>query len=311
MKRRAGALAALALAPAVLSVLCGTPAVAAVLTVAPGQSLSQALAHAADGDELHLLAGVHHAQVGVVLQRRLTLRGVGGRVVLQADGAHAEGKAILVVRDGDVLVEDLEFRGARVPDRNGAGIRFEKGRLLVRRCSFIDNENGILTANFGDAELAVEDSRFSDAPDSSRLPHLIYVGAIARFALTGSHLSHGRHAHLVKSRARENLVRNNQLLDGAGGSAAYELEFPNGGVAEVVGNTIEQSAGTTNPVMLAFGAEGERDDRVHRLHVEGNTFINRSRLPAIFVRVHESRLKSPVSKSMLNNKFEGLGLPEL
>lgn len=307
MSPRAGALSALAL----LAALLAGPAGAAVLTVSPGQSLSDALARAADGDEVHLLAGVHRAQVGVILQRRLTLRGVGGQAVLQADGAHAEGKAILVVRDGDVRIEDLEFRGARVPDQNGAGIRFEKGRLLVRRCSFVDNENGILTANFADAELTVEDSRFSDAPSSSRLPHLLYVGAIARFSLSNSHLSQGRHAHLVKSRARENLIRHNQLVDGVGGSAAYELEFPNGGVAEVVGNTIEQSADTTNSVLLAFGAEGERDARVHRLHVEGNTFINRARLPAVFVRVHESRLKSPVSKSILNNTFEGPGLSEL
>ena len=82
-------------------------------------------------------------------------------------------------------------------------------------------------------------------------------------------------------------------------------------MADVVGNTIEQSADTTNPVLLAFGAEGERDARVHRLHVEGNTFINRARLPAVFVRVHEGRLKTPVSKTILNNTYEGLGLSEL
>ena len=307
MNLNAGAVQALALSLA----LALSPACAAVWTVAPGQSLPEALARAAEGDEIQLLAGVHRAQVGVVEQRRLTLRGVGGRVVLQAEGAHAEGKAILVVRDGDVRIEDLEFRGARVPDQNGAGIRFEKGRLLVRCCSFVDNENGILTSNAADAELSVEDSRFSDAPDTSRLPHLLYVGAIARFTLSGSHLSQGRHAHLVKSRARENTVRNNQLVDGPGGSAAYELEFPNGGVADVVGNTIEQSADTSNLVMLSFGAEGERDGRAHRLHVEGNTFINRSKLPAVFVRVHEARLKSPVAKQLINNTFQGLGLSEL
>lgn len=304
MKAGAGACFALA------CLLAWLPASAAVFTVAPGQSLREALARAGEGDEIQLLAGVHHAQAGVILQRRLTLRGVGGPVVLQADGAHAEGKAILVVRDGDVRIEDLEFRGARVPDGNGAGIRFEKGRLLVRRCRFVDNENGILTANFADAELTVEDSRFSDAPDSSRLPHLLYVGTIARFTLSGSHFSHGRHAHLVKSRARESLIRNNQLVDGEGGSAAYELEFPNGGVAEVVGNTIEQSADTTNLVMLSFGAEGERDARTHRLLVENNRFINRAPLPAVFVRVHESRLKSPVAKTLLNNSFVGPGLSE-
>lgn len=293
-----------------LLVLAAPAAQAAVHVVAPGQSLAHVLAKAADGDEIHLLAGEHRGQVGVIHQRRLTLRGVGGRTVLNAAGAHAEGKAILVVRDGDVIIEDLEFRGARVPDQNGAGIRFERGRLLVRRCAFVDNENGILTANFPNAELTVEGSRFADAPSTSRLPHLLYVGAIARFSLTDSHLSQGRQAHLVKSRARENQIRNNQLVDGTGGSAAYELEFPNGGVAHVVGNTLEQSVDTSNLSMLSFGAEGDADGRAHLLHVENNTFINRARLPAIFVRVHEAKLKSAVSKVMLNNRYVGLGAAE-
>lgn len=283
---------------------------AAVLVVAPGDSLGEALARAVDGDEVQLQAGVHRAQAGVILQKRLTVRGVGGRAVLQADGAHAEGKALLVVRDGDVRVEDLEFRGARVPDGNGAGIRFECGRLLVWRCHFIDNQNGILTANFGDAELTVQDSVFSQAPASAKLPHLLYVGAIARFTLTGSQLSQGRQAHLLKSRARHSIVRDNQLVDGEGGSASYELEFPNGGVAEVVGNTIEQSAGTSNLTMLSYGAEGERDERTHRLHVENNNFINRARAPAIFIRVHESRLKRPVHKTLVHNQFQGPGVQD-
>lgn len=297
----------------ICALLATAPATADTLIVGPkaGElSLADAVKRAQDGDTIAILEGEYDAQVAVIEHKKLTLKGVGKRPVLRAGGRVAEGKAILVIRGEDITVENLEFRGARAPDGNGAGIRFEKGRLLVRRCRFVDNENGILTANFADAELTVEDSRFSDAPDSSRLPHLLYVGTIARFTLSGSHFSHGRHAHLVKSRARESLIRNNQLVDGEGGSAAYELEFPNGGVAEVVGNTIEQSADTTNLVMLSFGAEGERDARTHRLLVENNRFINRAPLPAVFVRVHESRLKSPVTKTLLNNSFVGPGLSE-
>jgi hypothetical protein len=48
--------------------------------------------------------------------------------VLHADGLHAEGKALVVVRGGRrPRVENIEFRGARVPHGNGAGIRFERG----------------------------------------------------------------------------------------------------------------------------------------------------------------------------------------
>lgn len=287
--------------------LCVVTAQAAVHTVAPGQSLSAALKQAADGDEIQLLAGEHHAQVGVIHQKRITLRGVGGRPVLHAAGASAEGKAILVVRDGDVHIDNIEFRGARVPDHNGAGIRFERGRLRVTRCAFIDNQNGILTANFGDAELTVQDSEFAQAPAGTTLPHLLYVGGIARVTLTGNRFSGGNQGHLVKSRAREHHVRYNQLVDGVGGRAAYELEFPNGGLAFVVGNVIGQSAESSNPALLSFGAEGS-DGRPHGLFLGNNSFINPGLRPGYFVRVHEAALRQAVPRVLQNNLFVGLGV---
>ena len=218
----------------------------------------QAIGQAADGDVIELLPGEHRAQVAVLVQRRLTLRGAAGgsRPVLLAAGLSAEGKAILVVRGGSVQVENIEFRGARVADHNGAGIRFESGRLWVRNCAFFDNQNGILAGNVHDAELTVENSAFGQAPVSTRLPHLIYVGHIARFVLQGSHLSGGQRGHLVKSRARINEVRYNHLVDGADGRAAYELEFPNGGNATVVGNVIAQSEHSSNPCHRFFWRRG-------------------------------------------------------
>ena len=307
MNPRRRAVGAAVLAAALLPPVARAATVAHV--VAPGQSLGEALRLAADGDEIQILAGDHRGQVGVIEHKRLTLRGVGGRPVLHAAGAHAQGKAILVVRDGDVLIENIEFRGARVPDGNGAGIRFERGRLLVKRCAFIDNQNGILTANFADAELTVQDSEFGQAPAGTSLPHLLYVGRIARLVLTGSRFSGGDEGHLVKSRARENHVRYNQLVDGAAGRASYELEFPNGGQAYVVGNVIGQSPDTRNPTLLAFGAEGS-DERVHALHVVNNTFINQAPRPAIFVRVFEPQLARPVEQRLANNLFLGLGVAD-
>jgi hypothetical protein len=82
--------------------------------VAPGESLADALRQAGDGDTVELLGGVHRAQAGVIEHARLSLQGRDG-AVLQADGAHAEGKALLVVRGGAVRIEGLTLRGARVP----------------------------------------------------------------------------------------------------------------------------------------------------------------------------------------------------
>ncbi len=295
---------------AVVGLCWSVNAAAATLLVQPGDSLVQVLSRAADGDTVHIAPGDHRGQVAVIEHKRLTLRGLpsaaGARPVLHAQGRHAEGKAILVVRNGDVLIENIEFRGARVPDGNGAGIRFERGRLVVSRCAFFDNQNGLLTGNQTDAELRIEDSEFGAAPAGSQLPHLLYVGRIARFSLSGSRLSGGRSAHLVKSRARENHIHGNQLVDGEGGSAAYELEFPNGGLAWVVGNVIAQSADTSNSAIVSFGAEGAVDDREQGLFVAHNTLVNHALRPAVFVRMHN--LERPVEHRFVNNLMVGLGL---
>ena len=275
LRRRAAALGWLLVA--------SWPAAAATLSVKP-QGLVHALRHAAEGDVIELAAGDYRGEVGVIEHKRLILRGVGGRPVLHAAGRHAEGKAILVVRDGEVQIENIEFRGSRVRDGNGAGIRFERGRLTVLNCAFFDNQNGILTSNAMDAELVVRDSEFGQAPQGMRLPHLLYVGSIARFTLSGSRFSGGAQGHLVKSRARISDVRNNRLVDGPGGQSAYELEFPNGGAVTVVGNVIGQGAGTSNPALIAYGAEGYGAGP-HSLLVSENTLINEAGRGAVFVRV--------------------------
>ena len=92
-----------------------------------------------------------------------------------ADGISAEGKAIWVIRNGDFLIDNIEFRGARVAEGNGAGIRFEGGKLQIRNCVFLDNQNGILTSNNGSAELIIEASLFADAPNQGQLLHLSLI----------------------------------------------------------------------------------------------------------------------------------------
>jgi hypothetical protein len=290
--------------PALGLAIIAQAAHAATWRLQPNDDLRAALHRAADGDVLELAAGTYAGQVAVIEHKRLTLRGVGGRPLLRADGRHAEGKAILVVRDGDITIENLEFRGARVPDGNGAGIRFEKGHLKVLRCAFFDNEKGILTANFADAELHVEDSEFGQAPGHVRLPHLLYVGRIAHFTLRGSSLSGGHQGHLVKSRALRSDIFYNRLVDGPGGSAAYELEFPNGGLAFVVGNLIGQSRDTSNSVLVSFGAEGS-DQREQGLFMAHNTLLNEGPRPAVFVRLAD--MPRATARRFVNNLLVGAG----
>ena len=252
---RLSILALLTVAFALCAIVAPVVATAATLVVgkdAPIRTVAEAAERARDGDTVEILSGEYAGDVTVWLQKRLTIRGIGRTPVLRADSRSAEGKAIWVFRDGDFVVENIAFEGARVAGLNGAGIRFERGKLTVRRCRFTDNENGLLTANFADNELTIEDSEFSRAPhDRGSLKHLLYVGRIGRFTLTGSRFHQGFEGHLVKSRAREKHISYNLLYDGPDGRAAYELEFPDGGIAYVVGNVIGQSSATTNTAVVA------------------------------------------------------------
>jgi len=84
------------------------------------------------------------------------------------------------------------------------------------------------------------------------LPHLLYAGRIARLSVEGSRFHDGYFGHFLKSRARASDIRYNWLVDGEGGSASYEADFPNGGNVTLVGNVLGQSKTTENLTMLAY-----------------------------------------------------------
>jgi len=177
----------------------------------------------------------------------------------------------------------------------------------VRDSHFVDNQTGILTANFEDAELIIRDSLFAQAPRQTQpLPHLLYVGRIARFEISGSRLHQGYHGHLVKSRARYNDIRYNLLLDGPGGEASYEIDLPNGGLAFLIGNIIGQSAGTQNPVVIAYGAEGKAwpDSALYLSH---NTLLSDRLTGTWFLRTFSDRLPGNVEVLGINNITAGVG----
>jgi hypothetical protein len=136
------------------------------------------------------------------------------------------------------------------------------------------------------------------------MSHLLYVGTIGRFVLRGSRFYNGYLGHLVKSRARESHVLYNMLVDGKEGKSSYELEFPNGGVAYVIGNAIGQSAGTDNPSIVSYGAEGQRwpDNALYLSH---NTLVN-DHFGGHFLNVWSDRFAG-LEVWQLNNLLVGKG----
>jgi len=253
-------------------------------------NIASAARLARNGDTVEVDAGDYLDDVASWPQDDLTIRAVGGRARMISVDARAENKALWVIKGNRVVIENIEFTGVRVADRNGAGIRHEGGKLTVRNCLFERNEMGLLTWNSEVAELVVEASEFRDNGVSwthqrgDPIGHQIYVGTIARFTLRESYVHAGAFGHLVKTRARENFIVNNRIADEASGKASYELEFPNGGVAYVLGNIIQQSAHTENFQLISYGAEGYRWPQSD-LFLVNNTLVDDVPRGGAFLRV--------------------------
>jgi hypothetical protein len=72
-------------------------------------------------------------------------------------------------------------------------------------------------------------------------------------------------------------------MNEASGTASREIDLPNGGVAIIIGNLIQQGKNTENPEMLGYGREGLSNNPPHQLYVINNTFVNQRGSNGLFV----------------------------
>jgi hypothetical protein len=279
--------------------------VRSVVRVGPQRELkrpSAAARVARDGDTIEIDAGIYDGDVAVWTQNRLTIRSVGGAAHLRASGQSAEGKAIWVVKGRDTTIEGIEFSDAKVADRNGAGIRVEGAGLTVRRCSFHDNENGILTGSNPDSDIVVENSVFARNGFGDGQSHNIYIGQVRTFRLRFNYVHHAVVGHDVKSRARSNFIAYNRIMDETDGRSSYSIDLPDGGVAFVIGNLINQGPAAENSTVVSYGAEGLRHP-LNELYFVNNTVVNDRAAGGRFVFVKDG---TPVAR-IENNVFSGPG----
>lgn len=290
----------------VSALLFSFPAFAVTRSVGPGQPYAtpcQALTAAQNGDVVEIAAGLYTGDVCAITANNLTIRGVGGRARLDAAGLYAWGKGIWVVAGDNTIIENIEFFGARVPDRNGAGIRLDTGNLTVRNCFFHDNENGILGGAYG--FVLIEHSEFANNGYGDGYSHNIYLNAgVAQFTLRYSYSHHARNGHLVKSRAAVNYILYNRLTQESG-TGSYELDLPNAGHSYVIGNVLQQGETTQNRGMLSYGMEALSATTPNQLYAVNNTFVSTRSAGATFVQVGAS---VPLPAVVRNNVFSGSGI---
>ena len=274
-----------------------------LLEVGPGRlyrNVRDAAAAAVSGDTVLIDAGDYLGDVAVWPQDRLAICGRGGKVRLIANGRHAGGKGIWVIQGAEVVVDGIEFHGAAVPDANGAGIRAEGRGLTLRRCGFYDNENGVLGPNAG--HLTVWRSVFGRNGHGDGYSHNLYVGTAERLSVAESYFHEARIGHHLKSRARVNLIETSYFMDGRDGTASYQVDLPNGGVAVLRGNLMHKGPRADNRAMLSFGKEGMAAGARHALTLVHNTLV--STYPG---GTYLQFGKGEVAVSVSRNLFGGIG----
>lgn len=247
----------------------------ATLIVGPEEAYSSpslAAGSANDGDVVLIQPGNYQGDVAVWTQDNLTIRALGGGAHIQWLSRSAEGKALWVIKGNDVEIDNVEFSGARVLDRNGAGIRHEGRNLTIRNCRFHDNENGILSGRTG-GSLVIESSVFYRNGYGDGRSHSLYVGHADHLIVRGSLFYHANVGHHIKTRARRNEILYNKILDKETGNSSYLIDFPEGGDAVLIGNVLQQGRRAENRSLVSFAAEN-KDHVGGRLAVINNTFVN-------------------------------------
>jgi hypothetical protein len=255
-----------------------------------------------NGDTVEVDAGTYTSDKCYWSKNNLTLKGVGGFAHLNANNTAYGRKAIWVIGGNNCTVENIEFSNCHDVagvDQNWAGIRLEGSGLLVKNCYFHDNDDGILGGSSGD--VIIEFSEFSNNGFGDGYSHGIYINHTNSLTIRYCYFHHAIVGHEIKSRAHKNYILYNRIMNELSGTASREIDLPNGGLAIILGNLIQQGPNTENPEMVGYGREGLSNTAPHQLYVINNTFVNQRGANGVFVGF-------PASTELLklyNNIFTG------
>ena len=248
-------------------------------------SIGAAFKAAEDGATVRILPGRY--------QEAAILHANG--VTVQADGAHiydaaAQGKAALVIKGNDTVVEGLECSNVTVSSGNGACIRLEGRNLTLRRVFSHHNQMGML-ASSGTGLVRVEDSRFEDnGIPGGALGHNLYIESEELEFIRSKSLRARNEGHELKSRAGRTLIEDS-VLASLDAEDSRVIDIPNGGEVTIQNNVIQQGPNTSNSDVIGIGLERGRDNGTdhteNEVVVRGNTILLDRNLPLDVLNVRD------------------------
>ncbi|KQM67503.1 hypothetical protein ASE75_00680 [Sphingomonas sp. Leaf17] len=205
----------------------------------------------------------------------------GGRITFKAatpgtaifEAVACEDKAALVLRGQGSVVDGLVFRGYRVSDGNGAGIRTEMGDLTVRNAMFLDSQEGILGGEPVAQKIVIDRSTFAGLGQCDESPgcsHAIYLANKGSVTVTHSRFERGTGGHYVKLRVPNVVITDNSFDDTKGTKSNYMIDLSEGGTGLIARNTFVQGRGKENSSALIVIAAEAKTYSAAGLRIEDN-----------------------------------------
>jgi hypothetical protein len=272
------------------------PASARLLEVGPTRALTgpAAAARAAkDGDHIVFDPGTYAECAiwpasGLTIETRQPSADMKQTVMTRTviNGPPCAERGLFVFLGNDITVRGLIFQGAKDIWHTGAGILMEGANLTVENSQFLDGENGILAGGPETSVVRIRASLFrGNGSCEGACAHALYAGArIARLEVLGCVFTDTHVGHDIKSRARQTVVRDTRIEDGATGTSSYLIELPEGGDAAILDNVMHKGIHSENKeTAISIGAEDTRNP-THELVIRGNRFTSDLPTPVRFVR---------------------------
>jgi|GEM_PF-969538 len=249
-------------------------ALASTGTAGPGEirvagrlyaSLKEAAANLQDNETLVLGEGIYSEPL-LIRANDVTIVGDGHAIL---EGVAHRGKAAIVARGDNVAIANLECRGVKVADRNGACVRFQGKNLTLSHVYFHDSEQGVLaTRNSGVVQ--VLDSRFERLGAAGRA-HGIYAGGEKLYILRSGFIAMHEGSHAIKSRARETVI-DSSLITSLSARTGRLLDLSNGGVLHLRNSVLAQGPNVDNSDIIGFGLEGDLHETAG-VNISGNLIL--------------------------------------
>ena len=212
------------------------------------------------------------------------------------EGSPCEDKAIFVLRGSRSTVDGIIFRGVRVPDGNGSGIRTEMGDLTVVNSMFLDSQEGILGGEPSGQRIVIDSSTFAGLGQCDETPdcaHSIYLANQGSVTITNSRFERGTGGHYVKLRVPNVRITDNSFDDSRGRKTNYMIDLPEGATGLIANNIFVQGRDKENWSGFIVVAAEARKYRSAGLRVEGNTASlapGETRSPAFVADLSHERL---------------------